>query len=277
VLALPWVSRSGLMASLELGATDPARVYEELRNRLSTLVENWLTQADHELPIILTAHASVEGATYGSEQMVMLGSDLVLPPALVKDSRLDYVALGHIHKPQDLNEGSHPPVIYPGSIERVDFGEARDKKYFILAEVSKGNSKVFWRELKNIRPFIDIHVRLETDEAVNSTLQSALPSQEILKDAIVRMVIEYQQEWESLIDEAALRSAAANAFEFQLIKRTQKQTRVRLPEGRAASSMSIIELLDIYWNAASQEMDADKKQTLNALAKMIIDEVTTSD
>ena len=69
--------------------------------------------------------------------MVMLGADLVLPGSLVKNPRLDYVALGHIHKAQNLNEGQHPPVIYPGSIERVDFGEAGDDKFFIIAEVEK--------------------------------------------------------------------------------------------------------------------------------------------
>lgn len=277
VLALPWVSRSGLMASLELGGADPARVYEELGTRLSTLVENWIVEANPELPIILTAHASVEGATYGSEQMVMLGGDLVLPPGLVKDPRLDYTALGHIHKPQNLNEGGHPPVIYPGSIERVDFGEAHDKKYFIIAEVAKGNTHVSWHELAHIRPFVDIYVRLETENAVNPTLQSALPSQDTLKDAIVRLVIEYQREWEALIDETALRSLTADAFEFHLVKRPQIQARVRLPEGRAASSMSEIELLDIYWNATSQEMEAEKKRSLNQLAKSIINEVHTSD
>ena len=277
VLALPWVPRSGLMASLDLGGTDPTKVYEELGARLNLLVENWLSQADPELPTILTAHASVEGAMYGSEQMVMLGGDLVLPPKLVKDPRLDYAALGHIHKPQNLNEGGHPPVIYPGSIERVDFGEAQDKKYFIIAEVCKGKTKVTWRELEHIRPFIDIFVRLETDKDVNPTLQSALPPQDSLKDAIVRMVIEYQREWEALIDEGALRSLAAKTFEFHLVKRPQMHARVRLPEGRAASSMSEIELLDIYWNAASQEMDDDKKRILNQLAKSIIGEVNTSD
>ncbi len=73
--------------------------------------------------MVLTAHASVQGASYGGERTVMLGGDLVLPGSLVRNPRLDYVALGHIHKPQDLNQDGHPPVIYPGSIERVDFGE----------------------------------------------------------------------------------------------------------------------------------------------------------
>ena len=207
----------------------------------------------------------------------MLGNDVVLPPALVKDKRLDYVALGHIHKPQNLNEGEHPPVIYPGSIERVDFGEAGDKKYFILADVSKGNTNVLWRELENIRPFIDVHVTLDSDEAVNHKLQEALPTKKALEDSILRMVIEYQREWEALIDEATLRALAAPAFEFHLVKRPILQARVRLPEGRAASSLNVVELLDIYWDASSQDMADEKKEKLNHLARSIIDEVRSGD
>jgi DNA repair protein SbcD/Mre11 len=277
VLALPWVSRSGLMSSLELGGAEPGQIYETLSARLTELVNNWLDEADPALPIILTAHASVEGAMYGTERMVMLGNDLVLPPALVKDQRFDYVALGHIHKPQDLNEGAHPPVIYPGSIERVDFGEADDRKYFILAEVAKGHTTVTWRELKNIRPFVDIHVKLESDAEINHILQSAIPPQEELENAIVRMTIQYHRDWEPLIDETTLRALTAPAFEFHLVKRPQMDARVRLPEGRAASSLGFVELLDIYWDASKSGYEAEKKQALNQLAKSIIDEVNSGD
>jgi exonuclease SbcD len=277
VIALPWISRSGMMAALELDSTDPSETYKILGEQISELIENWLLEANPKLPVIFTAHASVEGAKYGSERMVMLGNDMVLPPALVKDKRLDYVALGHIHKPQNLNEDSHPPVIYPGSIERVDFGEAGDRKYYIIAEVSKGKTKVDWRELKNIRPFIDIHVNLESDQGINQKLQDALPHEDKLKDAIVRMVVEYQRDWESLIDEAALRTMTSSAFEFHFVKRPQMQARVRLPEGRAASSLDVIELLDIYWDASIQDMDSEKKEKLNQLARSIIDDVRSGD
>ena len=95
------------------------------RGYLVELVDNWLSSAvDPALPVVLAAHASVEGAVYGGERSVMLGGDLVLPGSLVRDPRLDYVALGHIHKAQDLNPRAAPPVIYPGSIERVNWGEA---------------------------------------------------------------------------------------------------------------------------------------------------------
>ncbi len=275
VLALPWISKSGLMASLELGGADPGQVYQELGRRLSELVENWLAEADPRLPIILTAHASVEGASYGNERLVMLGTDLVLPPALVKDHRLDYVALGHIHKPQNLNAGGHPPVIYPGSIERVDFGEAADQKFVVIAEITRGQTEVAWRELKNIRKFIDIRVKLESDQGINQKLQSQLPPQQELQDAIVRLVIEYPREWESLIDETALRTMADPAFEFHLVKRPQMEARVRLPEGRTTGSMSVTELLDIYWRASKSDLDDEKQQVLNNLAKSIIEDVNS--
>jgi hypothetical protein len=93
----------------------------------------------------------------------------------------------------------------------------------------------------------------------------------------VRMVIEYQREWEPLIDEAGLRALAEPAFEFHLVKRPRMEARVRLPEGQAASSMSAVDLLDIYWKAASKDMPAKKRKSLNQLAQSIIEETGTEE
>jgi DNA repair protein SbcD/Mre11 len=271
VLALPWISRSGLMARLELQTSNPAKIYEEIQSRLSELVETWLEEADPKLPIVLTAHASVQGAKYGGERTVMLGSDLVLPGSLVRDPRLDYVALGHIHKPQNINEGAHPPVIYPGSIERVDFGEAADEKYFIIAHISRGKTEVEWRKLSGIRPFVDRFVRLETQENITERLLSALMPADQIEGAIVRLVLEYPRDWESLIDEAAVREYAASAFEFHLVKYPQIEARIRLPEDRVVGSLSPSELLDIYWRA--NHFEEEDITQLSQLANQILQEV----
>jgi len=143
VIALPWVSRSYLMASRELSG-DIKDIYEQIEESLRKMFDSWFEAIDPNLPVIFTAHGSVQGAVYGSERSVMLGTDLILPGALVKDRRLDYVALGHIHKAQNLNENAHPPVIYPGSIERVDFGEAQDEKYYVIARIERGKTEVDW-------------------------------------------------------------------------------------------------------------------------------------
>ena len=251
VIALPWVSRSGLIAATDAGTGDTPGVFEDIESRLAELVDDWLKKADPALPVILTAHASVQGALYGSERTVMLGADLVLSGSLVRDPRLDYVALGHIHKPQDLNPGAHPPVIYPGSIERVDFGEAQDDKFFILAEVEKGRTRVDWRKLEHIRPFIDRAVTLESPDDVTASLQAALPKD--LKDAIVRLIVQYPREWDPLIDEHSLRRHAGEAFEFHLIKRPQVESRIRLPADQTVSSLNPLELLNQYWQAGHVE------------------------
>jgi len=268
IIAMPWISRSGLMASMDMNAAEPGEVFSNIESRISGLIEAWLTEVDRTLPTILTAHASVEGATFGSERLVMLGSDLALPTSLVKDPRLDYVALGHIHKPQNLNTGAHPPVVYPGSIERVDFGEAADDRYFILAEVACGNTRVEWRRLSGVRRFIDRRIALTSADNVMGTLKDVLPDPKDMEGAIVRLVVEYPRELEPLIDEAELRKYTEQTFELHLVKRQQAEARIRLPSDRTVSSLSPLDLLDLYWR--SYQVEPSDLEALHKLAGEII-------
>jgi DNA repair protein SbcD/Mre11 len=279
IIGLPWVSRSGLMASLDSDAKESADIYTQLEDRLGKLFEDYLEQADPSLPLVLTAHASVQGAVYGGERMVMLGNDLVLSGAMVKNPRLDYVALGHIHKPQNLNGPgplpkdktpySHPPVIYPGSIERVDFGEAKDDKFFVIAEVEKGKTRVDWRKLAGVRPFVDKFVRVESGENLTDKLIAALPEAGKMSGAIVRLVVEYPRDLEKLIDESALRDHAKSALEFHFVKRPQIDARVRLPADQSIASLTPLELLDTYWKTLHLGEDEAKK--LQALARDVLE------
>ncbi|MCU0487310.1 MAG: hypothetical protein MUC85_14495 [Anaerolineales bacterium] len=268
VIALPWVTRSGLVASQGLSTSDPGKLFEALEERLTEIVQAWLEQIDPSLPMVLTAHGSVQGALYGGERTVMLGGDLVLPGSLVRDPRLDYVALGHIHKPQNLNEHCHPPVIYPGSIERVDFGEIEDDKFFVVASVERGHTDVEWRKLTGVRPFIDRFVRLTSQESVTETILGRLPPRQELEGAVLRLVIDYPRDWEKLIDEAALRQHTAETFELHLVKRPQVDARIRLPEDRAVGSLTPLELLEIYWTGS--HIPTEEFADLRKLAQEII-------
>jgi exonuclease SbcD len=272
LLGIPWVSRSGVMAALELSAEDPQKIYTELEERLTQLVHLWLERANPALPVVLTAHASVQGALYGAERAVMLGADLVLPGSLVKDPRLSYVALGHIHKPQDLNFGAQPPVIYPGSIERVDFGEAADEKYYVIATLEPGQpTTVEWRRLDG-RKFYDCAVRLEDDTPagdIPGRLVQALPALEALPGAIVRLVIDFPAGWDTLLNEPELRRYAAECLEFHLVRRPRREARLRLPSDQAISSFTALDLLDIYWrgmNTAPDESDELQKLAQEVIA-----------
>lgn len=271
VLALPWVFRSSLMAALQLTSADGDIINEEIEKRLTTILQARLDELDPALPTILVAHGTVQGAVYGNERTVMLGKDLVLPGSLVKDPRLDYVALGHIHKYQDLNPGQHPPVVYPGSIERVDFGEAADEKGFVIAEVDKGKTTYRFIRL-NGRAFFDRLVRLKEKDGLMERIFSALPGETETANAIIRLIIEYPRELESFIDEPALREKFAAALEFHLIRRPQEEARLRLPNDQALASFTPLELLSTYWQSINTQ--PKEIETLQSLAESIIQTVS---
>lgn len=267
VIAMPWVARSGFMAAT--GETDSTQAFSRIEENISELITGWIEECDLSMPIVLTAHASIEGAKFGGERLVMLGNDLVLTGGLVKNPKLNYVAMGHIHKPQDVNEGHQPPVIYPGSIERVDFGEAKEERFFVIADVEKGrNTEVEWIQLTGVRKFIDRRATIESSESVTEFLKSKLPKPKEMSEAIIRLIVEYPREWDSLIDESALRKYAADAFEFHFVKRPQIESRVRIDEGQVVSSLSPLDLLDQYFDAAK----VSNANELKNLAQEIISE-----
>src|SRR5208283_4194586 len=137
--------------------------------------------------------------------------------------------------------------------ERVDFGEAHEDKFFVIAHIEKDrDTKIEWRKIEGTRPFIERRIILDSNENVNETLISALPNPKQLEGAIIKLTVEYPRDWESLIDDAAIRRYTENAFEFHLIKRPQiyDEKRVRVPAGQTASSLSPLDLLDQYWRAA---------------------------
>ena len=273
VIGIPWLNRSGLAAVF--ANTDAAvdEINDQLESRITRIIEGFFEKLDPALPAVLTSHISVQGASYGNERSVMLGKDLVLTASLVKDKRLDYVALGHIHKAQNLNPDEQPPVIYTGSIERVDFGEIDDEKKFVIAEIEKGApTKLRWVELEG-RPFISRSVTVDDPDNVQSQIIKAIPLPDVIRDAMFRLILTYPRDWEALIDEAAIRRAAETAFEFHLIRRPLSPSRLRLPGDIEIANLSPDELLSLYWKTIAPE--TNQIDVLNELAGEIIQAVET--
>ena len=268
IITVPWVSQSRLMTREEMSGKSREEVWAALENIVADRIHGLVAAADPELPLILTAHASVQGARYGSERAVMLGHELVLSGGIVNDKRLDYVALGHIHKHQALTDkGSQPPIVYSGSIERIDFGEVRERKGFILAEVSKGHTDWEFIPLKT-RRFIDLKIDTATAETFMEDVLRQLPQPEEVADAICRLQLSYPRDWEPLLDERVILERFDGALSIQLQKHRHIEKRARLGDMVGAESLAPEQLLDVYWNTIG--LEAEEAQAMQALAKEIL-------
>ncbi len=274
VIGIPWLNRSGMAAALiDEESHEPSNVSEAIESKLSDLIEHFKDKLDPALPAIFTGHLTVQGATYGNERSVMLGRDFILPGSMLRDPRLDYVALGHIHKFQNLNPDGNPPIIYPGSIEKIDFGEIDDRKTFILAEIERGHTEFNPIDLPG-REFIDRSVTITNPDNVQEQIFKKIPAEEKIKDSIFKLVINYTRDWEALIDEPAIRRKAEGAFEFHLIRRPKIQARLRLPNDESAATLSPLELLEKYWEATGKKQTAT--EPLKQLAQDIIQNVNSA-
>ena len=87
---------------------------------------------DQKAPSVLSAHVHVHGSAIGPSLFRLTEQEDVVIEGAELPQQFDYVALGHIHKPQSLGA---PNVRYSGSIERMDLGEQADQKGCVLIEV----------------------------------------------------------------------------------------------------------------------------------------------
>lgn len=270
VITVPWVSRSQLMTREETAGKSLNEVLQQIEGKVTEFVQRLLDEAaDPDLPLILTAHASVGGAKYGSERTVMLGHELVLSSTIIRDQRLDYVALGHIHKHQTVHE-NHPPAVYPGSIERIDFGEVKEQKGFVIAEVGKGRTE--WQFIKlHTRRFLDINVETKSAETFMADVMRQLPEPEEVAGAVCRVRLAYPRDWEPLVDEPAISGRFKEALSLQIQKNRQVDNRARLGDTVGVESLTPEELLAQYWRTI--DLDPDETEAMQKLAKEVFMDV----
>ena len=84
---------------------------------------------------MVLAHAWVAGGgTSDSERDVSVGGLGVVSPEVFDG--VDYVALGHLHRPQDVRSESATRLRYCGSPLRYSFSEADDEKSVSIVDLA---------------------------------------------------------------------------------------------------------------------------------------------
>jgi exonuclease SbcD len=244
VATVPYPVRQRLLTRDEYRGLSIEELDKALQRIVTDNIKALAEQLDPNVPAVLTAHLSVSGATYGSERSVMIGRDAVVLKSALTDPAWDYVALGHIHKHQSLNEGNHPPVVYAGSPERIDFGEEGQPKGFCWVELARGETTWKFVEL-DARPFITVHADVRESASPLMALQQAI-AEHNLRDAVVRLILQLRADQESLLRDRDVRGLLAEAYFIGSINReVERKARVRLGS-QAPEEMTDRELLAAY-------------------------------
>src|SRR6185437_10437693 len=136
VVAIPWLTRSVLLARDENKNLSQEDVHRMMLERLDQALDMYLSEIkDDAAPVVLALHGTVQGAQYSAERSTMLSQDLIIPRSIICRSRFSYLALGHIHKYQEVY--GQPLTVYAGSPERIDFGEEKEDKGYVLVDLDR--------------------------------------------------------------------------------------------------------------------------------------------
>jgi exonuclease SbcD len=247
---VPYPIRNRLLAQEEHRGDSIEKLDAALQDIIVTMMRSLTAEAaDQPMPRVLAGHFSVAGATFGSERSVMLGRDLVVPKSSLVDPVWDYVGLGHIHKHQNLtaNDPGSPPVVYSGSLERIDFGEEVEDKGFCWVELERGHTK--WEFVKvHSRPFVTIKVDAREAADPTSAVLARIEGRD-LKGAIVRVSVQLKSHQEASLREREIEKALREAEVSTIAaigKEVEREVRTALG-GASPETLTPAQLVERYF------------------------------
>ena len=238
IVSLPWLRRSDLLTREETKNLTVDQMDQRLQQALTNVIAAKAQELDSTLPAILAAHVWVIGATVGSERSMTIGQEHALLVSNVAHPAFDYIALGHIHKHQVLEQ--NPPVVYAGSLERLDFSDEEDDKGFYLVEIESDSETGKRRVSFDFHPvvgrrFVTINVDIEPQDAepTSTVLKSIAELESKVKDAIVRLQISLPAEIEGQLRDNDIRNALREAHYLTIAKDIKRESRLRLGQWTA--------------------------------------------
>ena len=252
IVSLPWVRKGQFMSSADTDQLSTEELNSTIQSMLTTEISYQASNLDPDIPSILSGHVSIDSARTSSEKSMMLGNDYVLLKSSVALPQFDYVALGHIHKYQLLNET--PKVVYPGSLQRIDFGEEKDVKGFCSIHLDP-NKKPGQRETSyefipvNARRMVTIKITLdEIDPEPTNTIITEIKKHNIT-DTIAQVMIEVPAPLYDQIDDTLVKESLSSAHLIATIRKNVVEEKRQRLSHNPSGDISPVEALKSYLNA----------------------------
>jgi exonuclease SbcD len=264
IVGIPWPTKNQYLEKDEYRNSDIDTINKKIRNRLLKKIKSLISELNLEYPKILAAHLTLAESVFsGSENYAVIGNDPVLPVQFFLDSVFDYIALGHIHRYQNLNTEGDVPVVYSGSMERINFGEEKEDKGFCIGSIDdRGKTKYEFIPLPT-RKMLSIDIDIKDADNPTASFLAEIEKHD-LKDAIIRIHYNISEGQEEKLNFRKINEALQDAFLVTGITRNI----LRKPNARRSSlseKMDIFSALSEYikindWQSCEKEL---KEQAYN--------------
>ena len=275
ILGMPWIRKGSLISRLSNIKKDITieDLNKQIIQTLDNSLEKEISKINKSIPCIFSGHLTVMEAKTSTETLMSIGADYMFPAQFFARPEFEYVALGHVHKDQVLIQS--PPVIYSGSLERVDFGEKNDIKGFYVIEIepkkSQGSRLVSYKKVpvsaRNFREYI-INIPKETEFPVN-IIEEELKSNDI-KDSIARITIESTREHYESINDPKIQSILSNA-KYLVSTELKLISEKKINDLQITENLGIIDSFEKYLENFKEINDQKRKRLLD-FGKEIINE-----
>lgn len=251
LIGLPHVTRNNLMAVDKYSGFTASQIDDVLVHHVHDMLREFYDELDPLIPTVVTAHMSLDRALAGIEQELLVGYTLTFPSDIFIDSRIDYVAMGHIHKHQVIRD-KEPIIAYAGSLERVDFGEEREDKGFIHVILERNKTDFSFKTI-DPRPFVtvDVDVTKSTDptEAIIKCV-----NRDALRGCVLRVRYKILQDQIMEVDEPQIYRAARECMSVRVQPEiVNEHTRGRLTDLTETSVASPLRALETYLDEVAPE------------------------
>jgi len=137
VVVLPFVPERKVVDACTV--MDPEHTwYENYAERLEQILAALVKDLPSSTVNLAIGHILVAGSLFGTgERKLHLGDIYGLNPQQLPSS-LQYIGLGHLHRPQEVMAPSK--TLYSGSLIELDFGEKEQEKRVVVVEARPGKA-----------------------------------------------------------------------------------------------------------------------------------------
>ena len=256
IVGIPWPNRHTIALSNTHYAQSVTELTKQLSESLAIIIQALASKLDQNMPSILVGHLTVSSGVFsGSEKRAVYGQDPIVLPSQLAIKPFDYIALGHLHRYQNLNPNGDIPIVYSGSIDRIDFGERKEDKGFCDVTIEqKYKTNITFIKI-NTRKFIQIDVILNEEVDQTEQIISAIKQHEI-KDEIVKITYKILEHVQDVVDIKKIQTHCSQVMYLVGIFPI-KSVQARLCRNILQNEMNLETLLKTYFLS----QDSLKKRT----------------